>query len=80
MTKMGVFVEQEFGARVATIREGDNGVEMKDNRNGTFDLTVFYIGGDDMTAFRLTQDDLRALRRALDAAMGSAICTQTSDA
>jgi hypothetical protein len=78
MTKLGVFVEQEF-ARVATIREGDNGVEMKDNRNGTFDLTVF-IGGDDMTAFRLTQHDLRALRRAVDAAMGSAICTQTSDA
>lgn len=70
-TRPGAFVEQQYGARVATIREGENGVEMKDNRDGTCDLTVFWHNpdksyGEDLTAFRLDRAALRALRRAID--------------
>ena len=69
-TKPGVFVEERF-ARVATVREGNNGVEMKDNRDGTADLTVFWYDEnrgrtDDLTAYRLKRDELMALRRAID--------------
>jgi hypothetical protein len=70
-TRPGTFVEEQFGARVATIRDGDNGVEMKDNRDGTADLTVFWYNDErscwgDLTASKLKRDDLMALRRAID--------------
>lgn len=70
-TKPGVFVEEQYGARVATIREGNNGVEMKDNRDGTADLTISWYDEDrgrwdDMTASKMKRDDLMALRRAID--------------
>lgn len=70
-TKSGVFVEEQYGARVATIREGNNGVEMQDNRDGTVDLTIDWYDEerglwDDLTASKMKRDDLMALRRAID--------------
>jgi hypothetical protein len=69
MTSPGVFVDEKHGARVATIRDGDNAVEMKDNRDGTADLTIFWAGpssAEDLTAFRLDRNALMALRRSID--------------
>lgn len=69
-TRPGTFVEERYGARVAAIRDGNNAVEMKDNRDGTADLTIFWQSddraGEDMTAYKLKRDDLMALRRAID--------------
>lgn len=70
--RLGEFEEQQYGARVATIREGNNAVEIKDNRNGTYDLTVFYMDEEtaqstDLTAYALRAPDIQALRRAVDA-------------
>lgn len=70
--RFGIFVEEKYGARVATVRDGDNSVEVKDNRDGTCDLTVFWRDEErgcweDLTAYRMQRHDLIALRRAIDA-------------
>lgn len=85
MTKLGVFTEESGGARVATIREGENGVEIQDKRNGTYNLTVFWTNPetdrcDDLTAFGLTIPDLIAFRRAIDDALLDAQTTRTTGA
>ena len=65
---MSIFEKQQYGAVVATIRGGKNAVEMKDNGNGTFDLTVFFEG-DDMTAYGMKLRDLTTLRKTVDEAI-----------
>jgi hypothetical protein len=58
---MAAFETQRYGAVVATIKDGEIAIEMKDCGNGTFDLTIF-SGGEDMTAYALKMHDLIALR------------------
>ena len=56
------------GACVATIRGGENAVELQSNRDGTFSLTVFtQWNNDDLTAHRLTRQDLAVLKKAIEA-------------
>ncbi len=67
----GTFVESG-GCRVAAIREGASGVEIKHNQDGTCDLTFFWYGADygrtaSVAARSLSREELIALRRAIDA-------------
>ena len=57
------------GACVATIRDGENAVELQANKDGTFSLTVFTDwNNDDLTAHRLKPEHLSILKKAIEAA------------